>query len=105
MSKSRSHTDPSARFLTLIALALAVLFMIFILTACARTRLETPLGTYESTRDSNLEALEIHITKLPDGSEETIVRVGGASGTASSVNDAAWDVAGRLTDRIPVPTR
>ena len=61
----------------------------FILGGCvAVTELETPLGTYRSTRDSDLQNLRISIVKGPDGTETTEVEVGSAGGLASPVYEA-----------------
>lgn len=59
--------------------------LLLMLCGCASTTIETPIGTYTSTRDSQLDELYIEITKLPDGTETTIVQVNGAKGSASSV--------------------
>lgn len=66
----------------------AVAALAILLCGCASTTIETPIGTYTSTRDSMLDELYIEITKTLDGTETTIVQVNGAKGSASSVIDA-----------------
>ena len=61
-------------------------------TGCASTTIETPIGRYTSTRDSQLDELTIVIDKQPDGGEHTEVRVGGAAGDASTVIDAQTEM-------------
>ncbi len=63
-----------------------------LLSGCTSTRLETPLGTYYSTRDSALESLVIEIIETPDGGKTTRVVVGGARGDASPVIQAQTDL-------------
>ena len=65
---------------------------VFLLSGCASTTIDTPIGTYHSTRDSMLDELYIEITKAPDGTETTIVQVNGARGSASSVINAQTDL-------------
>jgi len=67
-------------------LLLAILTVI-VLSGCARTTIQTPIGMYTSTRDSELDELHIEIIETPDG-KTTIVDVNGASGRASSVIDS-----------------
>ena len=55
---------------------------------CASTTIDTPIGSYTSTRDSQLDELRIVIDKQPGGGEHTEVLVGGAAGTASTVIDS-----------------
>ena len=57
---------------------------------CATTTIRTPVGTYSSDRDSTLEGLEIEVIEIhADGTKKkTSIKVGKASGTASSVIDA-----------------
>lgn len=59
---------------------------------CASTTIETPIGSYTSTRDSMLDELYIEITKAPDGTETTVVQVNGAIGLASPVIDAQTEM-------------
>ena len=61
------------------------------LAGCAATTIETPIGTYTSTRDSMLDELYIEISKAPDGTETTIVQVNGAKGSASPVIGSQTD--------------
>ena len=74
----------------LAAIGVLILFSCLALLwgGCASTTIETPIGTYTSTRDSMLDELYIEITKSPDGTETTIVQVNGAKGLASPVIDA-----------------
>ncbi len=60
---------------------------VLLLSGCATTTIETPIGKYTSNRDAELDHLRIEIIETPDG-KTTIVEVGGASGQASSVIDA-----------------
>ena len=64
---------------------------LILLSGCATTTIETPIGTYTSSRDSQLDELRIEIIETPDGGKTTIVEVGGASGRASSVIDSQTD--------------
>jgi len=63
-----------------------------LLSGCASTTIETPIGRYTSTRDSQLDELLIVIDRQPDGGEHTEVLVGGAAGRSSSVIDAQTDM-------------
>ncbi len=69
--------------------AIAILGLI----GCAPiTTIETPIGTYTSTRDSMLDELHIEITKALDGTETTVVHVNGASGQSSPVIDSQTEL-------------
>ena len=71
---------------------LCTLGVILALGGCATTTIETPIGTYTSNRDSQLDELRIEIIETPEGGKTTIVEVGGASGRASSVIEAQTDL-------------
>ena len=68
------------------------------LTGCASTTIETPIGTYTSTRDSQLDELRIEIIETPDGGKTTIVEVGGASGQSSPVIDSQTQLLRAMID-------
>lgn len=78
-----SHTD---------RITLAILTLVLLLGGCATTTIETPIGTYTSSRDSELDDLRIEIIETPDGGKTTIVEIGGASGQASSVIDSQTEL-------------
>ena len=70
------------------AISTFIVIAVALLSGCATTTIETPIGTYTSTRDSQLDKLRIEIVETPDGGKTTIVEVGEASGQASPVIDA-----------------
>lgn len=72
--------------------SLMMVALVLVLIGCASTTIETPIGRYTSTRDSQLDELYIEITKSPDGTETTIVQVNGAKGSASSAIDAQTEL-------------
>ena len=78
------------RLLTVCAVACTAYCVVLI--GCASTSIETPIGTYTSSRDSELDELYIEISKSPDGTETTIVQVNGAKGSASSVIDSQTEL-------------
>lgn len=65
---------------------------LMLLSGCATTTIDTPIGRYTSSRDSQLDELRIEIIETPDGGKTTIVEVGGASGQASTVIDSQTEL-------------
>lgn len=58
------------------------------LAGCAYTKIETPMGTYWSSRDTTVDTFEAHVIEHPDGRVEKIIKLGGAGGLASPVVQA-----------------
>ena len=71
-----------------------------VLSGCATTTIDTPIGRYTSSRDSDLSDLRIEIVETSDGHKTTIVEVGGASGQASSVIDAQTELLRAMIEAV-----
>lgn len=79
---------------------------------CAYTKVMFPVGvidgapltaSYISTRDSELQGLQVEIERRPDGSMATKIGLEGASGQASTVNASVIEGVARIVEAIRPP--
>ena len=75
-----------------------ILAPFLVAAGCATTTIDTPIGRYTSSRDSDLADLRIEIIETPDGGKKTIVELGAASGQASPVIEAQTELLRALVE-------